>query len=117
MLDKITLDQIMAKQDLESQAKFHLLLGGFVLLILVFIIVFQVRQDRNEKEKTRQLREMDLIKERIAIQSVSVEEIRQEILLSREKIEAYLGKPLGDSSWSILNVIFENPSISNRNIA
>ncbi|MFK8161802.1 MAG: tetratricopeptide repeat protein [Lewinella sp.] len=115
--DQNAFDQEMAKQELESQARFYLLLGALALLIVASVVVFQVRQNRSEKEKTTLLHEMELIKERVAVQSVSVEGVRQELQLARDKIEASIGKPLGDSSWNILNAIFENPSISNRDIA
>jgi tetratricopeptide (TPR) repeat protein len=115
--DQIVFDGKLAQQKLKTQAKIYLLLGAFVLLTVAFAAFFWVVRNRSKKEKMERLDQLELIKERVAVQSVSVEGVRQELLLDKKKIEAYLGKALGDSSWDILNAIYNDPSISNREIA
>ncbi len=41
----------------------------------------------------------------------------QEVHLDKEKIESEISKPLNPSDWKILNVLCENPTITNRAIA
>jgi ATP/maltotriose-dependent transcriptional regulator MalT len=42
---------------------------------------------------------------------------RHALKLDKEKIETHLGATMGESAWNILNAIFEEPTISNQEIA
>jgi ATP/maltotriose-dependent transcriptional regulator MalT len=60
---------------------------------------------------------MELFKQRVTVQSISMDGVRDELKLNKKRIEKYLGSSLGDSAWKILNVIYEKPTVSNRDIA
>lgn len=63
------------------------------------------------------LHKIELLKERLTGQPFSTTSPQPQLSLDREKLETFIDRPLGDSSWSILNVLFNEPSIANKEIA
>lgn len=114
--DQVEYEQALTRTKLKSQARFYLLSGSFILILIGIGVAFQIRKNRRDRERDKLLYEMALLKERVSLTSISVDGIREELQLDREKIEAFLGTKLGESSWKILNAIFEDPTIGNREI-
>lgn len=94
-------------------------------LLIVFLVVFSlgvyVYFRRNSKSKVEggvaeKPKGKDFAK-RIARESIVGEEVGERIRLNKERIEARLRITIGESAWRILNVLFDNPTISNREIA
>lgn len=63
------------------------------------------------------LKKIEELKEKLATQTISSTGKRKELSLDKTKIETAINNKIGESSWLILNLIFENPSISNKEIA
>ncbi|MBC6992581.1 tetratricopeptide repeat protein [Neolewinella lacunae] len=117
LLHQLAFEDQLAQQRLKARTASFTLLAVAVLLVILFVTILNHRQVRSAREKVKLQHELELVKERVAAQSVSVAGVRKELELDREALESFLGKPLGESSWNILCAIFENPSISNREIA
>lgn len=115
--DQLVYEQEIAEQKLGAQRRFSLLIGCFVLCVIVFLVLFWYRQIRSEQERRSFLHEIELLRERVAVQSVTNADTREELTLNKAKLEDYLGGNLGDSSWMILNILFEDPSVTNKAIA
>lgn len=92
-------------------------LGGAALLVLSFGLYLRKIRNRNAAERKKLLRKIELLEKRVAAQSVSSSEKREEHTLDKAKIEKAINAKLGESAWAILNLISENPSISNKQIA
>ena len=117
LAEQITFEQEIAQEKLRSQRRMYVLLGGSLLAILGLLSMLKVRQDRSLMKRNSLLHEIEILKERVAAQSVVSTGVRKELALDKAKLETYLGTNLGTSSWSILNVIFKNPSVTNKAIA
>ncbi len=115
--DEVIYEQGLSAQKLRAQKRFYLLLMASFALFALFVIAYKKRQLRSEQERSALLNEIERLKQRVAIHSIAVEQVPEEMTLDKEKIEKQLGSTVGESSWNILNVIYENPTVSNREIA
>jgi tetratricopeptide (TPR) repeat protein len=115
--DELAYEQGFSVQKIRSQKRFFLLLAAALIVIILFFFIYKSRQVRSEKERSDLIHEMELFKQRVTVQSISMDGVRDELKLNKKRIEKYLGSSLGDSAWKILNVIYEKPTVSNRDIA
>ena len=93
-------------------------LGIFFLAIFVFIFYNQKRKKKNLLDQEKLLQQIDSLKEKLASQVIATPVGDKKILtLNKEKIEKAINSKIGESSWNILNLIFNNPSISNKEIS
>ena len=88
-------------------------------LLSIFIVIwyFRRRYSKAKKEKDLLLQQIDELKKKGVALSVTEPESRKDLELDKSKIEQTIDSKLGESAWMILNLIFENPSISNKDIA
>ncbi|MBC6992580.1 winged helix-turn-helix transcriptional regulator [Neolewinella lacunae] len=117
LIDEMAFEETLLQQRLKARTVGFSLLAVAVLLVILFLAILDRRKVISAQEKMALQHELALTKERVAAQSVSVEGVRKELELDKAALDAYLGKPLGESSWNILCAIFENPAMSNREIA
>ena len=117
LADQIVFEQELAQQKLNAQRTFYLIGGTAIIFILILVSILKVRQTRSQMERDALLHEIELLRERVATQSVSSLKIKGKLELDKARIEEYLGAQLGESSWAILNIIFKNPSVTNKAIA
>jgi tetratricopeptide (TPR) repeat protein len=117
LAEKISHDKELAQQALKAQRQRFLLISVLGLIIIVFLSLLKFRKDRNMQERNKLLHEIELLKERVTAHAVSTGGVRQELSLNKDRIETHLGAFLGESSWNILTVIFDKPSISNKELA
>ncbi len=117
LADQLAYEQQLVEQQLRSERHIYLLIGSFLLVILAFLFISKNRIDRSEQERMLLLHKIELLKERLAGQPFSTTSPQPQLSLDREKLETFIDRPLGDSSWSILNVLFNEPSIANKEIA
>lgn len=131
-ISRLDLEAKQLKQEFEAQAKFDKQVADYrlrsysiIFVTLAFSIVailgiysfFRARKVKAEYEKNLLLKQFDLLKQRIATRSISTDDLRKDFQLDKEKIEVYLGSSLGQSSWMILEVLFKEPSIRNKDLA
>ena len=88
-----------------------------LLSILIVAWYFRRRYSKAKKEKDLLLQQIDELKKKGVALSVTESESRMDLELNKSKIELTIDSKLGESSWMILSLIFENPSISNKDIA
>lgn len=105
----------------ENRSKNHripyVFMGLFALISTYLGFFFKRKYDQSIVEKKDLLNKIELLKEKLATQSVISTGKRRALALDKEKIEVSIGTKLGESAWMILNVIFKNPSISNKEIS
>lgn len=93
----------------------------FSLLLLVsgfFYFLWKRKKREVVKEREDLLSKIESLKRQLATsQSIITVEKRKEFKLDKDKIEEVIGAKLGVSSWLILNIIFQDPSINNKDIA
>jgi hypothetical protein len=96
----------------------YLFLGVFFTTILGFIIFFRKRKKQNLLERDKLLLQIEFVEKKLSLQSIPVTLHSQKLfVLNKEKVEKAINTKIGESSWMILNLIFKNPSISNKEIA
>jgi hypothetical protein len=102
--DELAYAQDLSALKLRDQKHFYLLLTSSLVLATLFFFVFRKRQIQSALERKSLLHEMELLKQRVATHSISVDQVQEGMKLDKERIETHL-------------VIYENPTISNRQIA
>ncbi|MTB53886.1 tetratricopeptide repeat protein [Lewinella sp. W8] len=115
--DELAFEQELSRQQLSAQRKISLLVGGLVAIVVAFLYILQTRKTKREQEKAKLLNDIEVLRERVAAQSITATGARKQLTLDKEKIERHLSIKLGASSWNILSLLYENPTISNREIA
>jgi len=94
------------------------LVAAFIVTVLGFVFSHKKRKTQNLAKQNKLLQEIESLKKKLAAQLVSTPvEGNKTLALDKEKIEKAINSKLGESSWMILNLIFKNPSISNKEIA
>jgi len=92
----------------------------FILFALVFIfslVYWRKRHQQNLAEREQLLRTIDRLKKEAMVGVLATSGEQKDFSLDKEKIEAAIDATLNPTDWSILNVLFENPSITNKEIA
>lgn len=115
--DEIAFERELSRQKLHAQRTTYLLMTGLLACVGVFLFISYNRKLSRQREKTNLLNEIDVLRERVAAQSITTTGSREELTLNKEKIERRLSIKLGESSWRILTLLYENPTITNRAIA
>ena len=117
LANQIILERERTRQKLQTEKQLYLLGSGAFLALLAFMSIIKIQQDRTEAERDTMLYQIDLLKECVAVRAICQTGTPEEPKLNKAKIETYLGSVLGTTAWNILNIIFENPAVSNRTIA
>lgn len=120
--DWIIEDQRKRMNQEKEKSQYNLKIVAFyiaiVLVILLFIVCFFIRRfSKAKNERDFLLRQIAEIKTRGVALSVSEPGNRKDLELDKIKIEMAIESKLGESAWMILNLIFEDPSVSNKDIA
>lgn len=115
--DEIQQEQQSREQELRLQRERFMLFGGLSLFLLLGGFFLRSRYQQNVAEREKLLQEIELLKERLVTQSLTTSGQQPELKLDKEKIESKINTKLGESSWMILNIIFRNPTVSNKQIA
>ena len=114
---KIKYEQKLRQTQLSSQRNQFLIIGITILLGLIAGFYLRSRYRRILKKRKKLQHKVANLKEKLATHTVTSIGKRKELSLDKSKIEAAIDNKIGESSWLILNLIFENPSISNKEIA
>ena len=87
---------------------------GFVVVIGLFIAAM-VRMRRLHRSRKMELMGQIEALHRSSGQTVILETPALE--LNRARLDQMLGRPLNDTDWNVLNILLEDPAITNRNLA
>ena len=118
LLEKeIVYEQKLRKTQRRNQRSQFLIIGITTLLGLAIGFYLRKKYRRILVKREKLLQKVERLNEKLATQTVSSVGKRKELNLDKDKIETAIDNKIGESSWLILNLIFENPSISNREIA
>lgn len=114
-------------EDFEKEIKDHeiwnrkltiLFFVAFSLVIFSFGLYILNKKRQNLAQRKELLQQIESLKKKLLTQSVAAPVEDKKILtLNKAKIEKAINNRLGESSWMILNLIFNDPSISNKEIA
>ncbi len=115
--NQVKYEQKLRETQLQSQGKQFLIIAIILLLVLLAGFYLKKRYRHILKKRKKLLNKVNTLKEKLARQTVSSTGSSKELSLDKDKIEAAINSRIGESSWMILNLIFENPSISNKEIA
>ncbi len=120
--DWIIEDQRRRMNQEMEKSKGHLKMMAIYIivgLVIIFIVAcfFRRRYSNAKHERDLLLQQISDLKMRGVALSVSEPGNRKALELDKLKIEKAIESKLGESAWMILNLIFEDPSISNKDIA
>lgn len=115
--DRVVFQQELTQTRLTAQRRFFFLLGFIVLLIAGGAHYIYNRNVRYQAERAEALLKISRLRESVAKQNLSASGLGEKPILSKEKIEAALTCKLGETSWNILQLLAESPTISNHQIA
>jgi tetratricopeptide (TPR) repeat protein len=91
-----------------------------ILIIIFFLVVgvlifWKISADaRNKIKLTELLREIERLKE---VETKDLSITTEAFPLSRERIEKYIDRKINETDWKVLNILLQDPSISNKEIA
>ena len=98
-----------------KQLKTNITIVGIAVLVLS-LLVWRIRSNnvKNKKQLQRLLEELETLKKPSQKEPLMPVEIFQ---LNRHILEKALGRQLNDTDWNVLNILLENPVITNKEIA
>lgn len=104
------------KDVLENKYKYKIYLIVLLMLILVSIsiIIFRKRNLSNIMSLKTLLSEIDNLKRKEKLNLI-IES--KNYSLNKNKIESYINKKLNKTDWVVLNILLENPQISNKELS
>lgn len=106
------------KAQTELELKHAKKIYGTILIsaVLILVILFFTRQYvlKNRRIKNNLLEELERLKN---IESSNIAASSNKFELNREKIEAAVNQKLNKTDWNVLNILLEDPVISNKEIA
>ncbi len=121
--EKLALAEKMKNEKLQREREFNIqqerfLLGGIALVITIVIgVILRVRYLTNVNERKELVYQIEILKERGVSNFVATNQERTEMALNRSKLDAAIDGSLNASDWKILNVLFKEPLITNKEIA
>lgn len=124
ILDSLKNAQTLALEKMERQKEVekarlqkYILFFLFVFSLVIVAIVIRFRSIKVRAEKSVLLKEIQMLKSVAVVNLTSGNEIPYNKHLNREKISTAINGVLNDSDWSILSLLCESPTISNREIS
>ncbi len=95
----------------------YLLSGGFAFVLILTGIYFRVKTLKKNAEREALLQEIKLLKVESVVKAASNPELKEQLVLDKQKIEEAIDNSLNPSDWNILNTLFDNPAIGNNELA
>jgi tetratricopeptide (TPR) repeat protein len=114
---KLEYEQELSKTQLRNQRNQFLIITSLVLLAFLIGVYLKKRYQDILRKREALLNKVEKLNKKLAKQTVSTAGNSKDLSLNKNKIETAIGNRIGESSWIILNLIHENPSISNKEIA
>tara|TARA_B100000809_G_scaffold184866_1_gene182899 strand:- start:3431 stop:5044 length:1614 start_codon:yes stop_codon:yes gene_type:complete len=121
--EKLILKEELKYEELKKETKFkaqkeRYLTGlGILILVIVLGIILRSRYITNLNNRNELLHKIEILKERGISNMVTNGNERKEMALNRDRLEQHIDGNLNMSDWKILNVLFKEPLITNKEIA
>ena len=107
---------IIAKKEKENM----LWISAFIAILLLAAIVVRQKYAKSVREREAHLNEINALKQRVMTKIIAEKRAVNEdslIMLDKAKIEAAIDGSLNETDWKILNLCYQNPVISNKELA
>jgi len=105
------------QERLQDQQKLIIIIFAFILVVGVLANALYRKQRRFINETNLLLTEIKLLKENVYSKVLASDNESNVLELNQQAIEKEIDGTLNQTDWSILNVIYQNPTISNKEIA
>ncbi len=121
--EKLVLAEEMKYEELKRETKFkaqkeRYLIGlGILILLIVVGIILRSRYISNLNNRNELLHKIEILKERGISNIVAIGNERKEMSLNRDRLEQHINGSLNTSDWKILNALFNDPLVTNNEIA
>jgi len=109
------MDSLVYENDREKER--YGLFGIFFFLLILISVYYRVKYIKNQAEKRELFQEIKLLKSEAVSSVVSSVLAVEPVGLDKERIEVAINASLNKSDWNILNELYKNPAISNKEIA
>jgi tetratricopeptide (TPR) repeat protein len=117
LADSLAFEQQRKVDALTYQSERKTTIGGFILFLLLITVLLWIRFIKNKAERTKLLQEIKIYKAEAVAKMISSKSIEEQLHLDKEKIELVIDSTLNNSDWKILNALYKNPAISNKELA
>lgn len=95
----------------------YALLGGFSLLLIFIGVYLRIRFIKGQAEKEALLQKIEMLKVEANINLTTSIAQNKHPQLDKKRIETAINSSLNKSDWNILNALYNNPAIGNKEIA
>ncbi|PCI98145.1 MAG: hypothetical protein COB15_06520 [Flavobacteriales bacterium] len=102
---------------LENQQERTVTIFVFILILVLLGSIFYHKQRRLIGDKEFLLSEIEFLKENAYSNVLATDKESTVLELNKTAIEKQINAKLNQTDWGILNVIYQNPTISNKEIA
>lgn len=107
-------EQVEKDLKLAQSLKVGIILLIFIVVLIFLLIYFNRRNSFDKLKRLELIEEIEKLKESfITINSTA----KDSFALDRTKIEDFISRKLNETDWSVLNVLAQNPVISNKELA
>ncbi len=105
-------------EQLKSRITLWSLIISFVIILLLISFIYLRRHDKIANEREKLLIEIKLLKEQELFSAIISNDGNEEKgQLNQENIEHHIGAKLNQTDWNILTIVYNNPLVSNKEIA
>ncbi len=99
----------------KQASRVFIIIGISIIFFLYLFFFYRKRMALSQKERNHLLEEIEAIKTQQNESNATLES--SEFKLDRDKIETAVNKKLNETDWNVLNIIYEDPVIANKDIA
>ena len=103
--------------NLKNQKERFVLIISFALIMFLSGFLYFKKHTTLNSERQLLLKEMELLKESALSIAVIPGKKESELKLNKEIIESHINIKLNPTDWSILTILYQNPVISNQELA
>lgn len=115
--NKAEQEKLRAKQALRARTIYILMGSFFVFLVLVGIYLMRRRKYQYQLMQHDLELRISKLREAAAKNALASSGLKEHSILNKQRLENATQTKIGDTSWNILQLLAENPAISNREIA
>ena len=112
--NKLKNEKEKAQLEIKQVKKTYGIIAGSFVLIACIFIYFKRKTNKNRKKRTELLEEINQLKQKNN-PNISIETNKFE--LNRNKIEIAIERKINETDWNVLNILLDDPVISNKEIA
>ena len=111
---KLDNEKKQAALKLSHVKKLYALVAGSIISLLLIILFFRSRMLESRKKRQALLEEVERMKQ---IENTATVSSSNNFELTRANIESKIERKLNETDWKVLNILLEDPVISNKEIA